>query len=260
MIDRKSISGSIRGLLSKFGVAVFRSRGRYNQDGLFSVHSTNWQNNPKFRKAYQRGLLTTRNGQDPQHEWRVHIAIWCAANAAKLPGDFVECGVFVGFMSSAILDYLEWNTLNKQIYLVDSFEGPSSHLYNEEEIAKGMLINVEKLRALGGYSYPMEEVQRNFSEWKNVNFVKGFVPDILNKVPAENVSYLHLDMNCAQPEVEAIEFFWEKMVPGGFILLDDYAYSGYEIQGKEMDKLAAKMGFVIASLPTGQGLIIKNSH
>lgn len=253
----KYIKSIIMTLLQKFGFVLFPIKDHYNQDGLFTVHSTTWRKDPKFQRAYQRGLLTT-NGDDPKHEWRVHIALWCASHAARLSGDFVECGVFVGFISSSIMEYLDWNSLKKQFYLVDSFEGPSFELYNDEEIAKGMVTKARNLKELGGYHYPIERVRKNFSEWKNVNFIKGFIPDVLPQVPAKSVCYLHIDLNCAAPEVEALAFFWEKIVPGGIILLDDYAYSTLEVQNKEMNKFAARKGISIASLPTGQGLIIKS--
>ena len=64
-------------------------------------------------------------------------------------------------------------------------------------------------------------------------------------------------MNCAPPELAAFNFFWDRMVPGGFILFDDYAYKGYEPQKRELDKAANEKGVKIASLPTGQGLVIK---
>ena len=76
-------------------------------------------------------------------------------------------------------------------------------------------------------------------------------------VKTEKVAYLHLDMNCAPPEVAALEYFWQYLVPGAFVLLDDYAYRGFECQKAAMDKVAAEKNSKIVSLPTGQGLLIK---
>jgi hypothetical protein len=39
-------------------------------------------------------------------------------------------------------------------------------------------------------------------------------------------------------------------------LLDDYVFSGFEEQHNAMDGLAREQGFAIASLPTGQWLIV----
>jgi hypothetical protein len=46
-------------------------------------------------------------------------------------------------------------------------------------------------------------------------------------------------------------------VPGALVLLDDYAYAGFEPQKLAMDSAAAGKGVRVASLPTGQGLVLK---
>jgi hypothetical protein len=65
-------------------------------------------------------------------------------------------------------------------------------------------------------------------------------------------------MNCSTPEVAAAEFFWERLVPGALLLLDDYAYRGYRPQKVAMDRFAQTKASKILSLPTGQGLLIKS--
>ena len=64
-------------------------------------------------------------------------------------------------------------------------------------------------------------------------------------------------MNSAAPEIAAATFFWDRLVPGAFVLLDDYAYRGFHSQKVAMDTFAAEKGVEICSLPTGQGLLIK---
>jgi hypothetical protein len=64
-------------------------------------------------------------------------------------------------------------------------------------------------------------------------------------------------MNCSQPEIAAIQFFWDRLVRGRFVLLDDYAYYGYLSQKTAMDRFAQEKGVKILSLPIGQGLLVK---
>jgi hypothetical protein len=71
------------------------------------------------------------------------------------------------------------------------------------------------------------------------------------------VSFLHLDMNSALPEVEALRFFWPRLTVGAFVLMDDYTYTGYEPQHQALNEVARSLGYDILSLPTGQGLLIK---
>ncbi len=64
-------------------------------------------------------------------------------------------------------------------------------------------------------------------------------------------------MNIAAPEVAAIEYFWDKLVTGAPVLLDDYGWQHYALQKRDMDRFAGRNGVKIATLPTGQGLLIK---
>ena len=68
---------------------------------------------------------------------------------------------------------------------------------------------------------------------------------------------MHIDMNCAPPEVAALEYLWPRLVPGALVLLDDYGYQRHELQKDAMDGLAARLGVSILSLPTGQGLLVR---
>ncbi len=97
----------------------------------------------------------------------------------------------------------------------------------------------------------------NFAQWRNTRIVVGSIPETLPKVEAQRIAYLHLDLNCAPPEVAAATYFWDRLAPGAVILLDDYAYLGYETQKHAMDDFAAAKGIAVCALPTGQGLMIK---
>ena len=109
----------------------------------------------------------------------------------------------------------------------------------------------------GFYISSIDSVIANFSEWNNVYIIEGSIPDTLEKVDSNQICYLHLDLNNSQPEVASLEYFWERLVPGAFVLLDDYAYYGYHTQKLELDAVAEKKGVKIVSLPTGQGLLVK---
>ena len=78
--------------------------------------------------------------------------------------------------------------------------------------------------------------------------------------PAGLASRPAADMNCAPPEVAALEHFWPRLVSGAVVLLDDYAYLGFESQKRAMDEFAGYHGIAICSLPTGQGLLLRPPH
>ncbi len=224
-----------------------------------SQHSNEFLIDEKFINAYERAVKAG-NGIYHKIHWRVHVALWVAHTCSRIEGDYVECGVGNGFISSAILQYLNWNELNKNFYLFDTFVGLDQRYLTSEELKR--IGNVEsyneKARKEGVYTKNYQSVEKNFHEWDRVHLIKGAVPETLNITPISKVAYLHIDMNCVIPEIAAIEHFYPKLSIGSVILLDDYAYCGHSLQKKAMDKWADKMGVNILSLPTGQGMVIKN--
>ncbi len=227
----------------------------YNQDGLISVHNHEFMQEPRFTAAYQRGVAAA--GQDYHWHWRVHIGLWAAQTAVRLPGDFVECGVNRGFLSSSIMQRLDWDALGRQFYLLDTFRGVDPRYLSDDDRREGVVEKNAGWIEQGFYATESDSVRRNFAEWRNVTIVEGAIPETLSRVTAARIAFLHIDMNCAAPEVAALEYFWPRLQVGAPVLLDDYAFHGYRHQKVAMDALAERLGVAIASLPTGQGLLIR---
>jgi len=246
----------IRKALASAGYAVFNIRNRYAQDGLFTVHSDHFRRDEAFLAAYARGVEAGR-GVDPGIEWRVHVALWAASTASRVSGDFVECGVNAGVVSSAIMQWLDWRNSGKQFYLIDTFSGPVFSQYSRQEIDRGRDAAAKSALAAGAYVTDLERVRANFAEWPNAVVVQGTVPDALATLSLDAVAFLHLDMNCALPEKAALEFFWSRISPGGIVLLDDYTYFGHDSQREAIDSVSTHLGFKVLALPSGQGIILK---
>lgn len=232
-------------------------RCAYRADSLTVYNKTlDFLTDETFQRAYRRGIgsghqLAADGSADPDIEYRVYMAIWCALNARGLDGDFVECGVNTGMVSLAICDYLDFGRLDKTFYLFDTFAGiPESQMHPREKRSRTWMNE----RA---YFECYDLARENFADFENVVLVRGIIPSSLTDVDIRSVSYLHLDMNIAEPEIAALTYFWPKMTPGGFVLLDDYAWRGYDLQKAVMDRFAAANNVPICTLPTGQGLLIK---
>jgi hypothetical protein len=247
----------LKRLLEAAGYKIYRlenRRGAYDEDGLWSKHNHEFMDDPSFTQAYNRGVLAA---EDYNWHWRVHVGLWVAYSASKLDGDFVECGVNRGFLSSAIMEYLNWDSLGKTFYLLDTFTGLDERYVSELELWSGTMERNNENLMTGFYVRGVDSVRANFSQWKNVRIIQGSVPGTLDAVDTQRIAYLHLDMNCALPEVAAFNSLWERLRPGAFVLLDDYAHRGCGAQKTAMDAAARAKDLRIASLPTGQGLLIK---
>ena len=247
---------TLKQILGKMGIGVYRLREKYAEDGIVTVHSAAFQADEDFRDAYARGVRAS-NGVDPRFEWRVHTALWAAQASLRMPGDFVECGVNAGFMSSAIMHRLDWNRVGRRFYLIDTFAGPVFEQFSKAEAERSRPAIARDALNAGAYVTDLARVRANFSEWPNAVIVRGAVPDILYTIRFDRIAFLHLDMNCAFPEQAALEFFWDRLSPGAAVLMDDYCYLGHNCLREAIDAVAHRLRTPILALPTGQGLILR---
>ena len=242
--------------LARLGYRLINTRTYYSHDGLHSLHHPHFLSDPAFQAAYARGVVAS-HGHDPQTHWRVHVALWAAQQAWAIPGDFVECGVNAGFVSSAILQTLDWNHSPRRFFLIDTFAGPAFHQYSPTENAAGRPDLAHASLAAGAYVTDLTRVQSNFAEWPQTRIIPGTVPDILPSIDSTAIAFVHIDMNCALPEREAFAHFWPLLSPGGLILFDDYVYYGHQANTAALDEVASRLDLKILALPTGQGLVLK---
>jgi O-methyltransferase len=220
---------------------------RYSQDGLTTAHNCDFLKDPKFMAAYAVGEKTNSwNGSQPIY--RAYVAAWAAARGKNLEGDFVECGVNKGALSRMIVEYIGFGNLDKTFYLLDTYKGFDSSTLTEFE---------RKKHALSTLHECYDDVVNTFKPFKNVKVIRGTVPGTLSQVPSTKIAYLSIDMNCALPERAAIEYFWDKLVPGAMVVLDDYGWRNHEEQKDAHDDFAKSKGTSVLSLPTGQGILIK---
>lgn len=209
-------------------------------DGMATVHNFNFIYDKRFLEAYKISGET-----DIGMGFRVYNYCWAAKQASHLDGDYVECGVKEAMFSRAMTHYVEFEKLvDKKLYLLDTYDG----------LIKEQITDKEHF-----YSYPSvyEEVKEYFKKYPNVEIIKGLVPDTLSQIKSNKICYLSIDMNCAYPEVKTLEGLWDKMVSGGIIILDDYAYKGHQVQMKAIDKFIKNKGVKVLNLTCGQGMIIK---
>ena len=261
-----SIAGYLRNFIRQIklvrkGNYFITNDKSYVDDGLATNHVTDCLNDEKFVNAYNEGEKTGAIKNHPGDiHYRAYIACYFAKYCSRLDGDFVECGVGKGFFSKIIVSYLNFEKINKFFFLFDTFEGIPIHQGKDCEIAMMNLMNKihyhDFSRKEGNY---YNHVCKTFLNYPNVKIIKGIVPESLKDISINKVSYFSVDMNNAFAEIEAIKFFWNKIVSYGIVLLDDYAFGEeFAEQKKCWDKFAKDKNLEILTLPTGQGLIIKN--
>jgi O-methyltransferase len=175
--------------------------------------------------------------------WRRYVLACAAYHCVQLDGDFVECGSYTGVGVKTVVDYLGGTAFPKNFWAYDLFE-------HDE--------NMQHPRAPEHGAALFEKVKSKFSTYPQVKVVKGKIPNVFAEQSPQRISYLHIDLNEAPAEVAALEALFDRIVPAGLVVLDDYEWAGiYRNQKLAEDAWFESHGYRVMPLPTGQGLIIK---
>jgi predicted O-methyltransferase YrrM len=213
----------------------------YAADNLITLNrNTGFLSDQHFLDAVMSASPTL---QEQSCLWRTHTLAWAAKSCAGLAGDFVECGTYRGYSAHVVMNYLGWNTLSKRYFLYDLFD------------PAGTAGEGERLPDHSPRLY--EEVCARYAGFQGVNVIRGKVPDSFAQACPERIAFLHLDLNNAQAESAALEYLFERLVPGAILILDDYGWATYADQQAAADAFAASRNHAILELPTGQGMLIK---
>ncbi|SFL51298.1 TylF/MycF/NovP-related O-methyltransferase [Shimia aestuarii] len=219
-------------------------------DNLIGLQrAAGFREDKRFLDALRRNA---ESNQDLSIAWRIHTLVWAARRALHLPGDFVECGVWKGFSSSVIADYLAFETVDKQLYLYDTFSGIPSELNSENRSNE-----IYEKETGNDPDALYKHVIRRFSRYPNVRVVRGIVPDTFKTECPDQISLLLIDMNSAASEIAALDALFDKVVSGGLIIFDDYGWTGYAAQRHAENAFMEARQHSILEIPTGQGLVIK---
>jgi O-methyltransferase len=175
--------------------------------------------------------------------WRRYVLACAAYHCVQLEGDFVECGAYTGVGVKTVVDYLGGSAFPKIFWAYDLFEHDSSMLnHSMPEHGAGLY----------------ESVREKFAAYPQVRVIKGLIPDSFALGCPDRIAYLHIDLNQAPAEIAALDALFDRMVPGGVLILDDYEWAGiYRKQKLDEDVWFEARKYRVMPLPTGQGLVIK---
>ena len=213
--------------------------GYYFGDNLLTwSRNISLTGDPGFRSAYEGNI---QNPADAAIAWRRYILACAGYHCVQLAGDFVECGVYGGTGIKTLVDYLGGKSFPKHFYGYDTYD------YNP----------VPGHRFDGQEAGFFESVRQRFDGYPQVHLIRGLIPDSFADACPDRISYLHIDLNNAESEIATLEALFDRVVPGGIIILDDYEWTGYRPQKIAEDSWLERRKHHVFPLPTGQGLVLK---
>jgi O-methyltransferase len=151
----------------------------------------------------------------------------------QIPGDIVECGVWRGgSMLTIAKTLIENGDTTRDLHLYDTFEGmsePTEHdKRHDGKSAAEMLAASDKSSGVWAYA-SLEDVQATMAmapyPAERIHYYKGKVEDTIpgDALP-EQISILRLDTDWYESTRHELQHLWDRLVPGGVLLLDDYGW------------------------------------
>jgi hypothetical protein len=173
-----------------------------------------------------------------------------------LPGDIVECGVFKG---TGMLTFLKLKRFlcpnsGKKVIGFDFF--------NSEKLVGGLSGNdkeaMSTLFCQRDYEHePQQEVvfgefiKRCGFEEHEFEVVAGDIAETAPKYvierPGFRISLLYIDLDLAEPTYEALKAMWSRVVKGGIVVFDEYAFHKWS-ESAGVDKFFADKDVEIKAL------------
>lgn len=143
----------------------------------------------------------------------------------EVEGAFAELGVWTGFTSS----FIHRQAPHRQFYLFDTFAG----------FPPGSLEKAEDNRFK---DTSQEQVAARIGDLRNIVFRPGFFPDTAVGLEGERFALVMLDFDLYQPALDALRFFYPRLVPGGYFIMHDFnsPESNYAISRAAIEYLSDK--------------------
>lgn len=177
---------------------------------------------------------------------RCYVLYTLASQALRLNGDFWECGVYKGGTAKLLAALIDQENVGYpvKLHLFDTFEGmPDTDLQRD-------------LHQRGDFSdTSLESVRKRVGGGEIVGFHKGLIPDTFNGMEVSRISFAHIDVDIYQSVMDCCAFIYPRLIPGGFIVFDDYGQPSCPGARQAVDAFFEDKPEQPLVLPTGQAVI-----
>lgn len=152
----------------------------------------------------------------------------------KIPGDFVECGVWRGGNVAIAAKVFTHRNDPRKCYLFDTFTGMTAPTQDDvDQAGAPALDEFERKKTEEGSDWclaSLQEVKSNLAGFDLApdmfQFCKGDVLETLRQEEnlPEKISFLRLDTDWHDSTKLELEVLYPRLSPGGVIIVDDYGH------------------------------------
>jgi hypothetical protein len=164
-----------------------------------------WQDDQDFIKLYNEIQYISLVSP-----YRCFFLYQFAKSANSLSGQFAQVGVYQGGSAKLIQTV---KSKKKNFYLFDTFSGLPKHDPKIDGYPRGKFSDTT-----------IEKIEQLFSEDPTVKIIPGLFPDSSKQITKEKFAFVYIDVDLYKSNYDAFNFFYNRMVPGGIIVFDDYGW------------------------------------
>lgn len=163
----------------------------------------------------------------------------------SIGGNLAEVGVYQGSFAQKL------NTLfpGKKLYLFDTFEG-----FDQKDVD----IEKEKKFSMGEQDFSNTSVEVVMSKMLHPTqciIKKGFFPDTAQGLE-DQFCFVSLDADLYQPIIAGLEYFYPRLLPGGFIFVHDFNNAEYSGAKEAVYEFCQKYNVGFVPIPDSGGTAI----
>ena len=156
-------------------------------------------------------------------------------------GDFVELGAYKGHTATLLARMAR--RAGSTAWILDTFEG-----FNPEDLQG---IDAEHRMEFGDTS--LEAVRALVGD-DHVRYIKGYFPESTSQMPPElSFAMVHIDCDLYVPIRHALSYFYPRLVPGGYLIVHDYACLAWDGAERAVDEFFADKPEPVIPLTDGCG-------
>ena len=166
-------------------------------------------------------------------------------NVQQLPGSVAELGVYKGKFARYINEYFP----DRKLYLFDTFEG-----FDQRDIAKEQQQNYSS----GNQNFSetsIEAVMKKMKYPEQCIPVKGYFPESASGIEEQFV-FVSLDTDLYEPIYAGLQFFFPRLVHGGYIFVHDFNNDGYKGVKDAVVKFCSENKLAYVPLPDTGGSVV----
>jgi ADP-heptose:LPS heptosyltransferase len=162
----------------------------------------------------------------------------------QIYGDIAELGVYKENTAMMLATFAR--QIGATAYLLDTFEG----------FDRAGLEGVDANKVMEFADTSPSQVQTLVGA-ANTRYVQGYFPDTAKEIDDDaQFCLVHIDCDLYAPFKHALSFFYDRLTPGGFMIMHDYSSLHWDGAERAVDEFFADKPESVVPVPDGSGTVI----